>query len=304
MAHMGETGIGSVLVIGAGAMGSQIAMVFARAGYEVTLQDIDPAAPDRAIGSLRERLDARVARGKDSAEDVAAAFSRLRTTAALDARTCHVDLVVEAAIEKLDVKRALFAELERLCPAHAILTSNSSSFVPSAIARDVSDRSRFCNLHFFNPALVMRCVEVVRGPETSDATMATATEVVRSIGKDPVVLEKEIPGFVANRIVDVVRTEALHLYENGYAGIEDIDSACRNALGYPMGPFELMDLTGIDIGYYIRSQRYADSGDPADAPAASVVARVEAGDLGRKTGRGWYVYDDGEKVGLNPDLER
>ncbi|WP_333618082.1 3-hydroxyacyl-CoA dehydrogenase family protein, partial [Dietzia sp.] len=290
--------ISKVLVIGAGAMGSQIAMVFARSGYEVTLQDIDPEAPGRAVDSLRKRLDKRVERGKDDADEVAAAFERLRTAAALDADTCAVDLVVEAAIEKVDVKRKLFAELERLCPSHTILASNSSSFVPSTIARDVDNRGRVCNLHFFNPALVMRCVEIVRGPETTDATMAAAIEAVRSIGKEPVVLEKEIPGFVANRIVDAVRTEALNLYENGYAGIEDIDSACRNALGYPMGPFELMDLTGIDIGYYIRSQRFADSGDPADAPAKSVVARVEAGELGRKTGRGWYVYEGGEKAGI------
>ena len=297
-----QRSINSVLVVGAGAMGSQIAMVCALSGYDVVLNDISGEALDRAVTSLRSRMQRKIDKGTATSAEIDEAFARLRTTDVLDEDSCAVDLVIEAAIEKLDIKRELFAELERLAPAGAILASNSSSFVPSAIATELRERGRFCNIHFFNPALVMRCVEVIRGPETSDDTITTAVNFVRSIGKEPVQLDKEISGFVANRILDAVRTEAVSLYEGGYASFEDIDLACRTALGYPMGPFELMDLTGIDIGYYSRSQRFADSGDPADAPARSVAALVERGDLGRKTGKGWYVYDEsGVKSGPNPD---
>lgn len=294
--------VNSVLVVGAGAMGSQIAMVCALSGYDVVLNDIFGEALDHAVASLRSRMQRKIDKGTATSAEIDEAFARLRTTDVLDEDACNVDLVIEAAIEKLETKRELFARLERLAPEGAILASNSSSFVPSAITTGLQARGRFCNIHFFNPALVMRCVEVIRGPETSDDTIAAAVEFVRSIGKEPVQLDKEISGFVANRILDAVRTEAVSLFEGGYASFEDIDLACRTALGYPMGPFELMDLTGIDIGYYSRSQRFADSGDPADAPARSVAALVERGDLGRKTGRGWYVYDEsGAKTGPNPD---
>lgn len=299
---MSHPALRSVLVVGAGAMGSQIALVCARSGYDVVLNDISTDALDSAVSSLRGRMQRKIDKGTATQAEVDAAFARLTTTDVLDESSCNVDLVIEAAIEKLDIKRELFARLESLAPAGAILASNSSSFVPSAIATQLQARGRFCNIHFFNPALVMRCVEVIRGPETDQETIATAVEFVRSLGKEPVQLDKEIPGFVANRILDAVRTEAVSLYEGGYASFPDIDLACRTALGYPMGPFELMDLTGIDIGYYSRSQRFADSGDPADAPARSVAALVERGDLGKKTGRGWYVYDEqGTKTGPNPE---
>jgi 3-hydroxybutyryl-CoA dehydrogenase len=169
--------------------------------------------------------------------------------------------------------------------------------VSSRIADATNRPDRVCNMHFFNPALVMKCVEVVRNPKTSDATVETTVELTRRIGKAPVVLNKEIPGFVANRILNAVRDEAISLYENGIASVEDIDTACKSALGYPMGPFELMDLTGIDIGYYVKMARYEESGDPKDKPSKSVVEKVEKGELGRKTGKGWYEYDEhGQKV--------
>lgn len=210
----------------------------------------------------------------------------------LDDVLLGADLVIEAVVEKLDVQRELFARLDRIAPPHAVLASNSSSFVPSRMADATGRPDRVCNLHFFNPALVMRCVEVVRGPATSDTTVRLVVELARRIGKVPVVVEKEIPGFIANRILNAVRDEAIGLLEGGYAGVEAIDTVCRTALGYPMGPFELMDLTGIDIGYLAKQARFAETGDPKDAPSASVTALVEAGHLGRKTGRGWYRYDE------------
>jgi 3-hydroxybutyryl-CoA dehydrogenase len=147
-------------------------------------------------------------------------------------------------------------------------------------------------MHFFNPALIMKCVEIVRGPETSDATVETALELTKRIGKAPALLEKEISGFVANRILHALRDEAIDLYEGGYASFEDIDTACKTALGHPMGPFELMDLTGIDISYYVRQARYEETGNEADKPRKSIVEKFERGELGRKTGKGWYEYDE------------
>jgi 3-hydroxybutyryl-CoA dehydrogenase len=286
-----------VLVAGAGAMGSQIAMVCALAGLEVALYDLDPMMLARADAQLRDRMAGQVAKGRRTTTEVEDAFARLRTATELSALT-DVDLVVEAVVEKLEVKRGLFAELDRRCPPATILTSNSSSFVPSSMADATSRPDRFVNLHFFNPALVMRCVEVVRGPATSDTTVAAAVALVERIGKLPVVLDKEIPGFVANRILNAVRDEAIRLLEGGYASVEAIDIACRTALGHPMGPFELMDLTGIDIGYLTRQARFEQTGDPADAPSATVRGKVEAGHLGRKTGRGFYTYDEhGNRIG-------
>jgi 3-hydroxybutyryl-CoA dehydrogenase len=295
--------IDKVLVAGAGAMGSQIAMVCALAGCEVTLHDLDPAMLDRATASLRERMAAQVAKGRRPADEVETAFGRLAVTSTLDASALDVDLVVEAIVEKVDVKRAFFAQVDELAPTRTILASNSSSFVPSSMASATARPDRFLNLHFFNPALVMKCVEVVRGPHTADAVAEAALTFVERIGKTPVLLEKEIPGFVANRLLGAVRDEAIRLLEGGYADVPAIDTAARAALGYPMGPFELMDLTGIDIGFLTKSARFEETGDPADAPSATVRALVEAGHLGRKTGRGFYTYDEGGARTGVADLE-
>jgi 3-hydroxybutyryl-CoA dehydrogenase len=287
---MAELNINHILVVGAGAMGSQIAMVCALAGHQVSLQDISEAMLDKARRQLEERLARTVETGRLTANDRIAAFDRLTFTTDLAAAR-SADFIIEAVVEKLDVKRTLFAELDRLAPEHAILVTNSSSFVPSRIASATARPDRVCNMHFFNPALVMKCVEVVRGPETSQATVDATVELARRIGKSPVLLQREIPGFIANRILNAVRDEAIALLEGGIASVEDIDTTCRTALGYPMGPFELMDLTGIDIGYYTKQARFAESGDPADLPSRRVAEKVERGELGRKTGKGWYDYD-------------
>lgn len=280
-----------VLVVGAGAMGSQIALVAALAGHDVRLADVDADALHRADRQLRERMSQQVAKGRRTADDVAAAFDRLALHADPAAGAEDADLVIEAVVEDLDVKRELFATLGQVCRADTILTSNTSSFVPSRLADAAPHPERFVNLHFFNPALVMRCVEVVRGPDTSDDVAARSVAFVEGLGKQPVVLEKEINGFIANRILNAVRDEAIRLHEAGIASVESIDLACRTALGYPMGPFELMDLTGIDIGYRTKLARHAETNDPADLPSRTVTDLVEAGHLGRKTGRGFYNHD-------------
>lgn len=292
---------GTILVVGAGAMGSQIAMACALAGYRVRIQDIATESLEKARTNLTGVMDRRVTKGRLTQAESDEAFARLDLTTDLEAACADVDLVIEAAVENLEVKQDLFARLDSLCPPHTILASNSSSFVPSTVGARTDRPDRVCNLHFFNPALVMKCVEVVRSPDTSDETMDAAIGLVEHLGKEPVVLNKEINGFVANRILGALRDEAVALLEGGYASISDIDTACRTALGHPMGPFELQDMTGLDIGHAVKQGRYAESGDPKDRPQRSLAERVEAGNLGRKTGQGWYRYDaDGNKLGEAP----
>ncbi len=282
--------INRILIVGSGAMGSQIGLVCALAGYDVAVQDIDEGALEKAKAQLRSRLERDVEKGRRSREDAEAAFGRMDFTADLEGPAADADFVVEAAVEKLDVKRELFGELDALVPGHAILATNSSTIVSSRLAEVTERPEQVCNMHFFYPPLVMRCVEVVRNPATSDATVETTAELARRIGKDPVVIHKEVWGFVVNRILGAMTEEALALYEDGVASFEDIDTACRTGLGHPMGPFEVMDLSGIDVGYYARMSAYEDSGDPSHKPRASVTEKVERGELGRKTGKGWYEY--------------
>ena len=290
--------VNKILVVGAGTMGSQIGMVCSLAGYDVTVQDIDEGMLEKAQEQLRARMARNVEKGRMEQDEVNAAFGRMSFTKDLEGSASGTDFVIEAAVEKLGVKRELFGKLDEAAPEHAILATNSSTIVSSQVAGATGRPDRVCNMHFFNPALVMECVEVVRGPETSDATVETTIELTRRIGKAPVILNKEISGFVANRILGALRDEAISLHEKGVASVEDIDTACKTALGHPMGPFELMDLTGIDIGYYVKMARYEESGDPDDKPKKSVVEKFEKGELGRKTGKGWYEYDgQGRKKG-------
>lgn len=292
MAEPNIENVKKILVVGAGAMGSQIGMVCAISGYEVAVQDIAPDMLERAKKELRSRMNRNVEKERMTQQEVEEAFERMDFTTDLESAAADSDFVIEAATEKLDVKRELFSKMDSLVPDHTILSTNSSTIVGSRIADATSRPDKVCNMHFFNPALVMKCVEVVRGPDTSDATVETTIELTERIGKAPVLLEKEISGFVANRILHALRDEALNLYEGGYASFEDIDVACKTALGHPMGPFELMDLTGIDISYYVRQARYEETKDPSDKPRKSIAEKFERGELGRKSGKGWYEYDE------------
>ncbi|MGI8649788.1 MAG: 3-hydroxyacyl-CoA dehydrogenase family protein [Rubrobacter sp.] len=297
MAEPNIENVRKILVVGAGAMGSQIGMVAAIAGYNVAVQDIADEMLDKAKEQLAGRMDRNVEKERMTRAEADEALARLSFTTDLDSAARDADFVIEAAVEKLDIKRDLFRKLDEFTPDHTILATNSSTIESSRVADATSRPDRVCNMHFFNPALVMKCVEVVRNPETSDATVETTVALTERINKAPVLLNKEISGFVANRILHALANEAISLYENDVASFEDIDTACRTALGHPMGPFELMDLTGIDIGYYVRMVKYEQSGEEKDKPRQSIVERYERGDLGRKTGKGWYTYDkNGKKV--------
>ncbi|UZD48239.1 3-hydroxyacyl-CoA dehydrogenase family protein [Peribacillus frigoritolerans] len=282
--------IQSITVIGAGQMGHQIAMLAALGGYETILQDVH----ENALNAAKEKLDVIltkwVQKGKLSEDRKMAAFSRLQYTTDLEKAASGADLIIEAVVEKLDVKQEVFAKLEELAPAETIFATNSSTIVNSLIASVTNRPDKFINMHFFFPPLVMDCVEVVMSDQTSEETAKLAMEVTENMNRTGVLLRKEISGFVANRILGALQREALYLYEEGIVDYKDIDLICRKALGHPIGLFELMDLSGIDVGYFVMQQRFNETGNPEDKPNACIEEKVNKGHLGRKTGKGWYDY--------------
>ncbi|MBM7659598.1 3-hydroxybutyryl-CoA dehydrogenase [Bacillus mesophilus] len=279
-----------ILVVGAGQMGHQIGMLSALGGYTTTIQDVNEAALQKAQGILEGLMTKWVAKGRITEDQKQAAFAKLQFSTNLEEEAKKADFVIEAVVEKLDVKKEVFRKLDELAPAHAILASNSSTIVNSAIASVTSRPDKVCNMHFFFPPLVMDCVEVVMSEETSEETAQLTMEVCKRMNRTGVLLKKEISGFIANRILGALQREAVSLYESGIADYKDIDIICRKALNHPIGPFELMDLSGIDVGYYVMQQRFAETGDPADQPPACIEEKVKQGHLGRKTGKGFYDY--------------
>lgn len=282
-----------VAIIGAGNMGHQISLCCALAGLETACVDVSEEQLQKAEAFMKKYLPERVAKGRLSEESALEAASLLRFTADLEAGAREADFVIEAVTEKLDLKKDLFRRLDQICPPHTVLATNSSFFVSSLLAGETGRPEQVCNMHFFNPALVMKCVEVVKGPHTAAGTAGTAIRLAQKMGKKPVLLHKEIYGFLVNRILRRIMDEALYLLDTGVASAEDIDSAVVNALGHPMGPFTLMDLTGIDLSYHVAMERYRESGDPAQKPSPTVVEKYARGEWGRKKGRGFYTY--GEK---------
>jgi len=279
-----------IAVIGAGQMGSQIAMQAALYGYEVALQDISAAQLEKGLAGNRAQLDKRVAKGKLPAADRESALGRLHPTASVEEAAGAADFVIEAVVERLDDKREVFRQLDKICPRHTILATNSSYIGNSRLAEVTSRPEKVVNMHFFFPPLVMRLVEVVKGEKTSDETVEITSELARRMGREPVVLRKELPGFLVNRILRAIQGEAYFLLENGVASFADIDKAAELGLNFPMGPFKLADFSGLDIGYYSRMDRYRETGNPADMPPRALKTRVERGDLGRKSRRGFYDY--------------
>lgn len=282
--------IQTITVIGAGTMGSQIAIVAALAGFNVRIQDLQEDSLQKANNTLHILMNKQITKGKLSPHFVVNAFDRLTFTTSLQEAVANTDFVIEAVIENISAKRELFAQLDKLAPPHAILATNSSMIISSKLADVTSRPDKVCNLHFFNPVLVMELVEVVQGSHTSDETAEIAMELAKQLNKHPILLKKEIDGFVANRILGKVMDEAIYLLENGIASIEEIDLACTKALNHPIGPFALMDLTGIDTTYFIRQTQYEVSGDERLKPPKVITEKFENGEFGRKTGKGFYSY--------------
>ena len=280
----------NVCVVGAGNMGHQISLQCALSGYKTVCTDVIPAVLEKATKFVETYLAGRVQKGKMTEEAAQKANSLISFTGDLAAAVKDADVVIEAVLERIDLKRKIFADLDRLAPAHAILATNSSFIVSSRIADATKRPEKVCNLHFFNPALVMKLVEVVQGPHVSDETGEIMMEFCKKIDKVPILIKKEVDGFVLNRIFSVISKEAQWMLEMGVASYEDIDKACVYGAGHPMGPFRLNDLTGLDLSYDICMERFRRTGDRADLPIPNLVKRVSEGKFGQKSGEGWYNY--------------
>ncbi|MGI9952775.1 3-hydroxyacyl-CoA dehydrogenase family protein [Moorellaceae bacterium AZ2] len=285
-------GIKRICVVGAGVMGHEIALCAALAGYEVKCVGRTPSKLAKVEKRVDEYLSSQVSKGRIDEEAARAARSRLQFTSSLEEGASQADFIIESIAEVLEQKRQLFAELDRIAPPHAVLVTNSSFMGSSRIADATKRPEKVCNLHFFNPPLVVKVVEVVKGPHVSDETAEVVIGVSKSMGKIPILIHREIPGFVVNRIIDAMLDEALYLHDMGIASYEDIDTAVRHALGQPLGPFKIMDLIGLDLVYQTRMNRFRETGDPAKKPYPALVERVARGEWGRKTGKGFYTYEE------------
>ena len=293
-----------VVVVGAGTMGSQIALQTALGGhYEVTLVDTVAGQLEKAGAQNRKLLDRSVEKGRLTRDAADGAFARIGMSADLTTAARDGDLVIEAVIENIDAKRTVFEALGNHAKKDAILASNSSTIAISRLADFTGHPERCCNMHFFHPVTVMQLCEVVRGPKTSDETVATAMEFVRSIDRTPVLLNKELWGFIVNRILFAASEEAMRLLEGGYASAEDIDVAVQKGLNWPMGPFHLLDFSGLDVFYGAMEDRHR-LGEGA-APPEMLRRLVEQGRLGRKTGKGFfdYAWGGGESAARRGKIE-
>ena len=281
---------GKVAVIGAGLMGSGIAQVAATAGWDVVLRDISDTALSRGTSGVEKSLAKFVEKGNLSADDRDAALRRITTTTDIDAAT-DADIVVEAVFESLPVKHEVFTALDRICKDEAILATNTSAIPITKIAAVTERPESVVGTHFFSPVPLMRLCELVRGYGTSDQTLQRARDFAEELGKTCVVVNRDVAGFVTTRLVSALAMEAAKLYESGVASAEDIDTACKLGFGHSMGPLATIDLTGVDILRNASMNIYAETADPKFYPPELLSRMVDAGDLGRKSGRGFFEYD-------------
>jgi 3-hydroxybutyryl-CoA dehydrogenase len=279
-----------LVVIGAGLMGAGIAQVAAVAGHEVVLRDVTTDALERGLAGVKKSLDRFVAKDRIAPGDAEAAVARISTTTDLDA-AADADVVVEAIFEQIEVKQEVFRELDRICRDGAILASNTSAIPITTIASVTERPEAVVGTHFFSPVPMMGLCELIRGLKTSDETLAAARGFAESVGKTCVVVNRDVAGFVTTRLICALAMEAIRLVESGVASAEDIDTACRLGFGHPMGPLATTDLTGVDILRHASLNIYEETADEKFFPPEILTRMVAAGDLGRKTGQGFYRYD-------------
>ncbi|AWN29552.1 MULTISPECIES: 3-hydroxyacyl-CoA dehydrogenase family protein [Streptomyces] len=276
-------------VIGAGLMGSGIAQVSAQAGWDVVLRDVTDEALARGKGGIEASYEKFVAKGKLAASDAEQALARITTTTDLEA-VADADIVVEAVFERIEIKREIFQALDKLVKEEAVLASNTSAIPITKIAAATSRPERVVGAHFFSPVPMMQLCELVRGYKTSDETLATARQFAESVGKTCVVVNRDVAGFVTTRLISALVVEAAKLYESGVASAEDIDTACKLGFGHAMGPLATADLTGVDILLHATDNIYTESQDEKFAPPEIMRRMVDAGDIGRKSGQGFYEH--------------
>ncbi|WKK25852.1 3-hydroxyacyl-CoA dehydrogenase family protein [Streptomyces olivoreticuli] len=276
-------------VIGAGLMGSGIAQVSAQAGWDVVLRDVTDAALQRGTDGIKASYDRFVAKGRLDADAAGLALSRITTTTDLDG-AADADIVVEAVFEDVDTKRDIFRTLDGLVKDETVLASNTSAIPITKIAAATRRPERVVGTHFFSPVPMMQLCELVRGHKTSDETLATAREFAEGVGKTCIVVNRDVAGFVTTRLISALVVEAAKLYESGVATAEDIDIACKLGFGHAMGPLATADLTGVDILTHATGNIYAECQDEKFAPPEIMRRMVDAGDLGRKSGQGFYQH--------------
>ena len=282
--------IKTIGVLGAGTMGNGIAQVAAQAGFNVVMRDIEDRFVQGGLKNIDKFLAKSVEKGKMTADQKNGVMGRIKGTTKLeDMKAC--EFIVEAVLEVMDLKKEVFKTLDEMCGPETILSTNTSSMSITEIATATKRPDKVAGMHFFNPVPLMKLVEVVRGHFTSDATVATCMDVVKKLGKEGVEVKKDVPAFIVNRLMIPHFIEAMVLLEEGVASKEDIDKAAKLGLNYPMGPFELMDLTGLDINLnvneYLRQELKAETKWQSSHTLKNLV---KAGRLGRKTGAGWYEY--------------
>jgi 3-hydroxybutyryl-CoA dehydrogenase len=275
-------------VIGAGTMGNGIAHVFARSGYQVELCDVERQYLDRALATIASNLDREVARGKTSAEGKVASLKRI-TPALQRAQLANCDFVIEAATEKFEVKAEIFRDLDRICRPEVILASNTSSISITKLAAVTKRPDKTIGMHFFNPVPVMKLVEVVRGLATAPETLEMVRELVLKLDKTPVEVN-DAPGFVSNRVLMPLLNEAMYAVMEGVATPESVDEVFKLGMAHPMGPLTLADFIGLDVCLDIMRVLQEGQGDPKYRPCPLLIKMVDAGWLGKKSGRGFYKY--------------
>jgi 3-hydroxybutyryl-CoA dehydrogenase len=280
-----------IAVLGAGTMGNGIAQVCAMAGYTVALHDPEPGAVERARGTIHTNLRKGVERGKVTEEAAEAALAQLRDAEGVGDAAADADLVIEAAPERMEIKSAIFGELDRTAQANAILATNTSSLSVSRIAEATGRAERVIGLHFFNPVHIMKLLEVVRGRKTSQETLDASLEFARRIGKEPIVVT-DTPGFASSRLGVVLGLEAMRMVEQGVASPQDIDRAMELGYNHPMGPLRLSDLVGIDVRLGIAEYLHAELGGEQYRPPEIMRRMVTEGKLGKKSGRGFYDWTE------------
>ena len=285
--------IQKIMVVGSGFMGSGIAQVAIQAGYEVLLNDTTEALVKKGETTLSNDLDRQVKKGKMSEADKTTLLSKVSLSTSLD-DAIAADFVVEAAFENFEVKRGIFQKLDKVCRPEVIFATNTSSLSITKLAAAVSRPDKFIGMHFFSPVPVMALVEVIRSLKTSEDTVAVTEAIVRKMGKESVRV-KDVPGFLVNRINSALRAEAYNCLAEGVAAIEDIDKALKLALRHPMGPFEVADFVGLDVGLAVARSLHEGYKDVKWRPSMLLEQLVVSGDLGQKTGKGWYDYTEGEK---------